>query len=299
MERFLAELVRRGLVGAIPLIAACSCPDRTILRSPASIGNVAESAQPTAEECKQLCGEYVKSCKRVPFMDKPANNFSVDVTGYTISCTLPNSCPGGRRPAGLDDGAIVEAGAGAHFAELARLEAASVVAFVELSRELALHGAPRVLVERAWRAAVEEIEHARIAGALACLHGAVPIAPIVAPTPPRALEVVLADNANEGLVHERYGAALAAVRAIRATSPAIRDAMHVIALDEASHAGLSEDIHAWGVPRVSRAARARLREAHERARHDLRDALDVEPSRELAATGVPSATLAIEVFDAA
>jgi len=61
-----------------------------------------------------------------------------------LHCTYQNICPGGRRPAGLlsASGARSSEPVGRFLARCAHLEAASVPAFTDLARELALHGAP-------------------------------------------------------------------------------------------------------------------------------------------------------------
>ena len=73
----------------------------------------------------------------------------------------------GRRPPGLVAAAARAAGGavGRYFAALARLEAASVVAFEVLARELRAHGAPRRLPAAAARAR-DEVAHAAAMGAL-------------------------------------------------------------------------------------------------------------------------------------
>jgi len=304
MELVLWKLLRQRALRAFPLTVAalsaplylaCSCPPMKVVRSPESLVGVTIPIQLTADDCRQLCGEHVTKCERVPLMTKPVNyaNETGD-QGATVLCHVPRYCPGGRRPAGLAPSVAQLGGLGAHFAELARVEAASVHAFVELAAELELHGAPPALIEAAYRAALEEVDHAQRTAELARAFGAVPVVPDVAATPPRDLTSILADNAVEGLVHERYGAALAALRATRSTVPAVRDAMAVIARDEAGHADLAADLHAWGMPRVSRAARARIREAREQTLAELRDVVAVEPGHELGVlAGMPDATRAV------
>jgi hypothetical protein len=277
----------------VPLLAACSCPDQKVIRSPAALVGVTIPIQPSNAECEGFCGAGITKCQRIAVSATTMEpGRYVNTPEYTVLCSVPSYCPGGRRPAGLhdDDGA-------AHFAELARLEAASVQAFEELAIELALHGAPPQLIEAARRAAREEIDHAQRAGRLAARYGAEAVVPVVDATSPRSLAEILVDNAVEGLVHERYGAALAAVRAVRAGDPAVRETMSVIARDEATHAELAAAIHAWGMPRVTRGARGRIEDARAETTHALVDLLDVEPSAAFAAlTGLPSATLAQDML---
>jgi len=74
-------------------------------------------------------------------------------SGYNVECAIRLPCGSvcGRRPEGLlpSDALMSEDPVGRHFAEAARLEAASIPAFHRLARELTVHGAPRSLVERA------------------------------------------------------------------------------------------------------------------------------------------------------
>lgn len=302
MADFLSKLAARGLlVGALPFYAACSCEPRLVVRSPAALVGVAIPIQPSKAECAQLCGTAATTCERIPVAVNPvsAELRTADLPEYTVLCTIPRYCPGGRLPAGYVATAPQSTATGEHFAELARLEAASVRAFLELAVELELHGAPRGLVEVARRAASDEIAHAAIASQLAERFGATPTAAIVTATPPRSLSEVLVENAVEGLVSERYGAALAAVRAERASDPVVGHAMARIARDEARHAALAEAVHDWGMSNVSETARRRVLEGRDRARDALRSAIDIEPSAELAMLGgMPSATVANDVLAA-
>ena len=50
---------------------------------------------------------------------------------------------------------------------------------------------------------------------------------------------------RDGVLNEGYAAWLAASKAQRATDSRVRDALHVIARDEAQHAELSADVLAW------------------------------------------------------
>lgn len=297
MERFLSKLLRGGLVG-MPLVAACSCPPQKILRAPSALAGTTIPAKLTSADCERLCGPGITTCERVAMSADPLQPHQTPANlEFAVMCSVPPACVGGRRPAGLATSSIADAGLGAHFAGLARLEAASVHAFVELAVELELHGAPRALIDAAHRAAIEEIEHARATTQLARRFGVDPAPPEVVPTPPRDLAAILVENATEGLVYERYGAALAADRAVHAGDPAVRAAMHTIARDEAGHADLAAAVHTWGIARVPRAARRRVDEARDASVDELRALLDVEPAPALAMLGgMPSATRATDLL---
>ena len=211
----------------------------------------------------------------------------------TGQCVIP-----GRRPEGLCNEARSSANAelGAYFASMAHFEAASVAAFEILALELAQHGAPPELVDRARLAARDELRHAALTAAQAHRFGARPVAPKVERRPVRSLEAIALDNATEGAVRETYAALLACHQAKAARDPAIAGMMRQIAGDEIAHATLSFDIHAWLQTRLDDAARARVTAAHVLAVQALERDCEAEPNavqRELA--GVPTAAVAREM----
>jgi hypothetical protein len=173
----------------------------------------------------------------------------------------------GRRPEGFTVVARIDSNVGRTFAEMARLEAASIVAFRTLARELAFHRAPRRLVRAAERAARDEIRHARAMTALARRHGAVVSVDEIATPAMRDLETIARENAIEGCVHETWGALLAHHQAMTADDPTVRAVMARIARDETQHAALGWQIAAWAKGRLDRDARDRVARA-------MRDASD-------------------------
>ncbi|WP_244221838.1 ferritin-like domain-containing protein [Corallococcus exercitus] len=205
----------------------------------------------------------------------------------------------GRRPAGLQEMAngSGEDARGRYFADVARLEAASIQAFLRLREELALHGADVALQDAALASAVDEVRHADITSRLARRFGAVPPPPSVADVPPRPLIEVLLDNAVEGCVRETYGALVAHHQALHAEDPEIREAMAVIAEDETRHAGLSWDINAWAAPKLSQAERDTLREARRQALAVLRAEVAVPLDARLTAeAGLPSPAVGLALL---
>jgi hypothetical protein len=156
--------------------------------------------------------------------------------------------------------------------ESARAEHASVPAFSRLSLALMAVGAPAGLVEAAHRAALDEIEHARRAFALASLYGGTPVAPgelAELHFAPDGIAGGLQDLAKEslldGCLNEGLAAAVAADAAARAGDPAARAVLAAVACDETAHAELAWEIVAWccahsGVE-VHRALRQALRAA--------------------------------------
>ena len=201
----------------------------------------------------------------------------------SVDCT-------GRRTAGIPDlVASTRRDAGEYFATSAYLESVSALAFARLARELEAHGAPVDLVERCRRAEREEIVHADLTTALANTYGARAVRPHPPEESIRSLFDVASENAVEGCVRETYGAALALVRAKRASDRNVRKALEIIARDECGHAALSWDIGAWAVERMSPDERNAVARRMELARMELQQqADDAMASDARALAGMPS-----------
>jgi hypothetical protein len=132
------------------------------------------------------------------------------------------------------------------FAEIARLEAASIRAFADLARALRLHDAPTELIVRVDRARRDEIRHARATATIAKRYGARVVRPSVKRLATRTSLFELAcDNASEGCIRETYGALVAHYQAGTALDPLVAHTMKMIAIDETEHAVLSWDLAAW------------------------------------------------------
>ena len=140
----------------------------------------------------------------------------------------------------------------AAWTETARAEHASVPAFSRLSLTLVALGAPARLVERAHVAALEEIEHARLSFALAAAYAG----ELVAPGPlaelhgapavtARSLTELAEESLVDGCLIEGVAAAAAAASLRAARDPAVREALTIIARDEASHVVLAWEIVGW------------------------------------------------------
>jgi len=213
--------------------------------------------------------------------------FSCQLADAGVVECFPQVCTG-RRPAGLLEsdparGPLL----GAHFAEMARLEAASVDAFRHLRRELIAHGAPRRLVRAAERAARDEIRHTRMTSALARRHGCAALAPVVEQRPVRDIEAIAVENAVEGCVREAFGALVATWQARAASVPVIRAAMARIARDETRHASLAFEVDAWLRRRLDAPARARVEEARRQALDELATQSTDAPVELQAPLGLP------------
>ena len=177
-----------------------------------------------------------------------------------------NACIG-RRPDGLlpSTAPCARDALGRHFAEAARLEAASVHAFEILKKELRAHGAPRSLLRAVDRARADERRHAKAMAKLARRFGAKVERARVAKRPVRDLFPIAAENLVEGCVNETYGAMEGLFQSQRAEDPEVRAVMHGIARDEIRHAALSWRVAKWLETRLSPAERAKLRALRDEA----------------------------------
>ena len=193
----------------------------------------------------------------------------------------------------------------AHWAAEASAECASIPAFLALARDLRRAGAPASLVRAAQHAAREEATHTRLCTAMASRHAGATIHAIT-PTVPEAvdadhaalLERIALESLWDGCVAEGAAAAGARRSARRARDGAARDALEVIARDEAGHSALARDILAFCRSTGGRRVRHALGESIERRRAPEETRLDAstdEPStmsidRDVAqAHGVPDA----------
>ena len=158
------------------------------------------------------------------------------------------------------------------WSETARSEHASVPAFSRLSLSLVALGAPARLVEAAHRAALEEIEHARLAFSMASTYAGAPVGPgrLFALRAARAvtatsLAALAAESLIDGCLLEGVAAEVAQQALARARDDRARAALTVIARDEASHAALAWEVVGWCCDQGGEAVRRRLRAALDRA----------------------------------
>jgi rubrerythrin len=226
--------------------------------------------------CRSFCG-WESTCS----LYEEADGTPVAVCGN--SCTVD-----GRRPEGLPPTHDGE-GLGAHFARMAYHEAAAVLAFEVLARELEEHGAPRALLRALHRAVEDEKVHARLAADLAARFGHAATNPEIAKTPTRSLEAIALENAREGCSRETLGVLVGLHQARHAHDPDVRAFYARIARDESRHAALSWRMHAWLRRRLGPHARARVDAELARA-FDTMTVPHLDP-----ALGAPSR----EVFDRA
>jgi rubrerythrin len=223
-----------------------------------------------------------------------------------LECTTGKTGCGdaGRRPAGLADADPARASdaVGAWLARVARLEAASVVAFRRLAAELEGLGAPRALVHQARRSARDETRHARVTARLARSRGARPARVRVARAKARSARDMAVENAVEGCVRESFAALVATWQARHAKDPAIARAMAGIARDETRHAALAWSVASWLDARLDEGARAEVAAATRTALEALRREVASTPAVLSEVTGLPrgsAATALLEGFASA
>ena len=218
---------------------------------------------------------------------------------WDLTCYYYTACNGGRRPRGLvESPPAARSALGSYFAQLAHLEAASVLAFRRMARQLRSVGAPDALVAHARQAAREEVRHARLTRRLAVRFGGKPN-PVEAPAPSAAtIEELALENAREGCVGETFGAAVASWQALHAADPEIRAVAEALHEDEVGHADLAWEVDAWAHTQLSPDARLRVAQAKEEAIRHL-ECAPAEGSRELAqVAGLPAGIEHIQLLAA-
>lgn len=163
-------------------------------------------------------------------------------------------------------------------------EHASVAAFARATLELMAVGAPPSLLADAQRAALDEIEHARLCFSLASRYGGTAVRPGPLPLPsprPAGLARVAADTFAEGCVGETI-AALAAQRAARSVAePAVKERLTTLADDEARHAALAWSTVAWALAEGGPEVALRLRQVAAALRPGPQQPLPVEDPHSL------------------
>lgn len=300
----LQTFFRGALVAAIPFslgIAQATTPacDGTRIVSAAvddggALTGSSDGGYSTAD-CNRICGGYGYWCEPAPADAGPPGS---------IACHV-NRC-GGTTCGRLTDG-VQAASDGMsgnvvtrYFEAAAQLEAASVLAFRRLARELSAHDAPASLVERAIASARDEVRHARIVGRLAKTHGGrrLPVARVELPL--RSLDEVAIENAVEGCVRETFGALIASWQALSAGAPRVRGAMRMLAVDEQRHAELAWAVARWAEPRLDAAARRRLRAARNASVAELAQQVAIDPPLPLVRiVGLPPRAAARTLFNEA
>ncbi len=257
-------------------------PDGPIITSPPCVsGTVADEAKwccdansdpncgvsnggdACAIDCQRICTAVTGASNDAFSCFRGANG-----DGGTTIQYLCGACGVGRIPEGLaacPEGETV----GERLAFQAYYEAASVFAFEDLAATLgaAVRGGAvecAGLAARAEKAAGEETVHAASMAALAAQYGVVATLP-KRPASRREMIELARENAIEGCVRETFGALVAAHQARFATRADLRLAFAGLADDEASHASLSWDLHAYFCTVLGPSVAAELDAAREAA----------------------------------
>lgn len=138
-----------------------------------------------------------------------------------------------------------------HWTREAAFEHASIASFAQLTLDLLSVGAPPDLLEAAQRATLDEIEHAKIAFALATAYGARPVGPAALAALPgasRTLASIARSTFVDACVGESVASAALGEQASRATSdPVLANLLATMAEDEERHAELAWRIVAWAL----------------------------------------------------
>jgi hypothetical protein len=219
---------------------------------------------------------------------------AVSATGFGM---MTPGCVG-RRPRGLQLSKVVSNASvtGCYYARIAELEAAAVIAFDFMLAELTQAGAPETLLRRVEDAQRDEVRHARVMATLAQRYGADVKQPHVAPRGTPTLLAMALENVAEGCVRETWGALSARYQSRTAASAADRSIWSEVADDEARHAELSWDLHAWFMSQLSHAEQLEVEAAQRRAWDELLLELEAEPDGEVQhLAGVPSQSTALEL----
>ena len=299
----------KALISTIDTIGEAMWVAQTTAQYTTSCGSYPSAGLPESSYRRLANGNWELADLTTNVCNEPIHRVTVQVdyagamtvTSDVISAETAPCAVAGRRPAGLQKNVLGPRGdeIGEHFASMAQLEAASVIAFRRLQRHLAAHGAPPELLARVRKAAHDEIRHARSTSALARKYGVTPTAPkITAETSAPSLFALAVENAREGCVRETYGALVAHAQARAATDLDVRRAMLGIAEEETEHAALSWDIAAW----IESQLDARSRQLLARERRDALRVLATElaepvPAHVSAASGIPSSRDALRMLD--
>jgi hypothetical protein len=265
---------------------------------------VAELEGIDLDDCQAICEELVATevhgCALLEDTGGSEGGGDTDSEAIVrVNCEYDHYCLG-RGHAALERARAATHGdvVGRWLARAARSEAASVIAFLALARELERHGAPAGLLRRCTRAAADEVRHARTMTALAALRGVKPMPPRFGALVARDLETIAIENAAEGCVNETWAALEGLHQARRARDPAIRRVMGRIAVDETRHAQLSWDLDAWARARLSVDARRRIDHTRADAIASLTRSLRIEREPALRSTvGLASTTAARALLD--
>ncbi len=193
-----------------------------------------------------------------------------DVDGASRTASLDDNgdwCDRATPVASLDE--VTRDALAAAWRRDALMEHAAIASFARFTLHLMAHGAPPELVADVQRAALDEVDHARLCFSLATRFdgrslgpGALDVSGALAST---TLAECVRAAAVEGCIGETCAALVAQTRRDATTDPEARAALDRIALDESRHAALAWRFVAWAVAKGDRGAR----DAAERAFREM------------------------------
>jgi hypothetical protein len=236
------------------------------------------------EVCLDLCGDRLQAEVPGMVLDVAAFDALREAKDNPLHlCEFSRTCTGARSAAmshGRGRGQP-QAVIGDYLATLAQGEATCAASFTDLAGELSAHGAPVELVERARAAQDDDRVHVVLVGRMAMRHGATPATAPRRRSKPRSLAAFACRNAAEGCGAEAFHAVATAWASRTARDLSMRALARHLAADEARHADLAFDVHAWAIERLAARKVARLRE--------IRDAAIRSAAREATSPAVQSA----------
>jgi hypothetical protein len=250
-----------------------------LLKSISVLENASEGEITLADiVCEDLCVEVwnrgwyfdseLENCSYELTIDSIPEERTDDIVG-TITCSgILYECIGGRRPIGHQECVQEQNGLGGYFARCAHMEASSVVAFVQLARQLRSFDAPQELINRCVEAANDEILHAHLFRHLASEQGAssAPVSP--SKKEPNIYNIAL-HNALEGCITETWAALLAHWQSMHSTDANLRLMYKKIARDETRHGQLSWDLHRWFLSKLDCEQQEEIKKAQQQALVEL------------------------------
>ena len=234
--------------------------------------------------CDMLCQDYVfisqlETCDfALDFETIPEDfeSMSADTPVGTIQCTgMTEDICDGRRPLGYVENNTLISSMGSFFAQTAQLETASILAFLELARQLKERNAPADLIHRCLQAADDEVRHAKAFLSLADAFGE-EIPNVIREEATEDLFSIALHNAVEGCVFETWAALKAHYRSMHAQNPTLRKLYAMVATDETRHGQLAWDVHAWLMSKLTKTEQRRILLAQQEAFGRLKEMASIE-----------------------
>jgi rubrerythrin len=228
-----------------------------------------------AARCRLACASALGELYAYRDKPSPLESLTVETCALTIptadedgtlSCTATHHdydvCHGGRRPRGWHAEQDPILSTQQQLDRMAVMEHVSITAFIELAAQLEARGAPATLAARCRAAAEDERRHVELLVELGAERPSRILEPAAVTT--SLIEIAL-HNAVEGCVTETWAALLVRHQSQHALDSSVCRAFERIAADEARHAQLAWDLHAWFVLVLDPAAAGEVEAARAQA----------------------------------